>query len=204
MKDNVEQNDINTDGLKSVELTTMGVVAPEVELVTKEDLIRAFPEKSKTITDELVTYINMAQVDPQFDVLTMFGTFDPKLGKPFVKDDALISVGVVVVVGIIGEVKGQVAYSFSEETAKMIASTMMMGMPVDTFDEMAKSAVSELSNMISGNASTAIAAKGFIIDIAPPTLITGENMRLATNVKKSLVVPVSTTAGNIDIWVSLE
>ena len=150
-----------------------------------------------------VEYINPF-TQATFDVLTMFGTFDPKLGKPFVKDDALISVGVVVVVEIIGEVKGQVAYSFSEETAKMIASTMMMGMPVDTFDEMAKSAVSELSNMISGNASTAIAAKGFVIDIAPPTLITGENMRLATNVKKSLVVPVSTTAGNIDIWVSLE
>ena len=106
-----------------------------------------------------VEYINPF-TQATFDVLTMFGTFDPKLGKPFVKDDALISVGVVVVVGIIGEVKGQVAYSFSEETAKMIASTMMMGMPVDTFDEMAKSAVSELSNMISGNASTAIAAKG--------------------------------------------
>ena len=104
-----------------------------------------------------VEYINPF-TQATFDVLTMFGTFDPKLGKPFVKDDALISVGVVVVVGIIGEVKGQVAYSFSEETAKMIASTMMMGMPVDTFDEMAKSAVSELSNMISGNASTLLFA----------------------------------------------
>ena len=60
------------DGLKSVELTSMGVVSVDTVLVTKEDLLRAFPEKSKTITDELVTYINLAQMDPHFDVLTMF------------------------------------------------------------------------------------------------------------------------------------
>ena len=60
------------DGLKSVELTSMGVVSVDTVLVTKEDLLRAFPEKSKTITDDLVNYINLAQMDPHFDVLTMF------------------------------------------------------------------------------------------------------------------------------------
>ena len=60
------------DGLKGVDLVTMNVVTKDVELVSKEDLIKAFPDKSKTITDELVQYINMAQTDPQFDVLTMF------------------------------------------------------------------------------------------------------------------------------------
>lgn len=150
-----------------------------------------------------VEYINPF-TQATFDVLTMLGSFDPKLGKPSVKGDSLISVGVVIVVGVIGEVKGQVVYSFTEETAKRIASTMMMGMPVDTFDEMAKSAVSELTNMISGNASTGIAAKGFNIDIAPPTLVTGENVKITSNVKVSLLIPVTTTAGVIEIYVSLE
>jgi len=150
-----------------------------------------------------VEYINPF-TQATFDVLTMIGSFEPKLGKPSVKSDALLSVGVVIVVGIIGEVKGQVCYSFTEDTARAIASTMMMGMPVDTFDEMAKSAVSELTNMISGNASTGIAAKGFNIDISPPTLITGENVKIASNVKMSLLIPVTTTAGTIEIIVSLE
>ncbi len=143
--------------------------------------------------------MNVEYINPfthaTFEVLSMFGSLDPKVGKPAVKDDALVSTGVVVVVGIIGEVKGQVAYTFTEDTAKAIASAMMMGMPVDVFDEMAKSAVSELANMISGHASTAIAAKGFTIDIAPPTLVTGENVRIATNVKKNLVIPIESTAG---------
>lgn len=54
------------------ELNVLGVVKPEYELVTKEMLIQAFPEKSKTITQELVDAINEAQADPQFDVLTLF------------------------------------------------------------------------------------------------------------------------------------
>lgn len=60
---------IDTQGL---ELQVLGVVTPEVDIVTKEQLLQAFPEKSKTITDELVNVINQAQLDPQFDVLTLF------------------------------------------------------------------------------------------------------------------------------------
>jgi len=150
-----------------------------------------------------VEYINPF-TQATFDVLSQFGTFDPKLGKLSVKEENVTSIGVAIIVGIIGEVKGQIVYSLTEETAKQIASTMMMGMPVDAFDEMAKSAVSELSNMISGHASTAIAAKGFTIDIAPPTLITGKDVKVASNVKKVVVVPVTTTAGVLEINIALE
>jgi hypothetical protein len=84
-----------------------------------------------------VEYINPF-TQATFDVLSMFGTFDPKLEKPALAGESLLSEGIAVVVGIIGEVKGQVVYTYSEDTAKAIASTMMMGMPVETFDEMAK------------------------------------------------------------------
>lgn len=150
-----------------------------------------------------VEYINPF-TQATFDVLSQSGTFDPKLGKLSVKEENITSIGVAIVVGIIGEVKGQIVYSLTEDTAKQIASTMMMGMPVDTFDEMAKSAVSELSNMISGHASTAIAAKGLTIDISPPTLITGIDVKVASNVKKVVVVPVTTTAGILEINIALE
>ncbi len=66
------------------------------------------------------------------------------------------------------------------------------------------SAVSELSNMISGHASTAIAGKGLEIDIAPPTLVTGEEVKIASNVKKTVVVPITTSVGIIEINISLE
>ena len=60
---------LDTSGM---EYKTLGVVSRSHDLVTKEMLIDYFPEKSKTITDELVDLINDAQLDPQFDVLTMF------------------------------------------------------------------------------------------------------------------------------------
>ena len=58
--------------ISKVELQVLGVVKSEPILVTKEQILEHFPEKSKTVTDELVTLINQAQEDPQFDVLTMF------------------------------------------------------------------------------------------------------------------------------------
>ena len=65
----VLENQLDTSDLK---YEILGVVKKDVNLVTKEELLKAFPEKSKTITDELVDIINQAQEDPQFDVLTMF------------------------------------------------------------------------------------------------------------------------------------
>ena len=65
----VLENQLDTSKL---EYQVIGVVHKEPVKVSKEDLLKAFPEKSKTITDELVDIINQAQEDPQFDVLTMF------------------------------------------------------------------------------------------------------------------------------------
>lgn len=58
--------------IQGKELSLLKVVKPTVDLVTIEQLKIAFPEKAKTITQELVDSINQAQEDPQFDVLTLF------------------------------------------------------------------------------------------------------------------------------------
>jgi chemotaxis protein CheX len=150
-----------------------------------------------------VEYINPF-TQATFDVLNMVGAFSPAIGKLTVKNTPLSSSGVSVIIGVIGEIKGQVVFSFTEETGKNIASTMMMGMPVDALDEMAKSALSELANMISGNASTGIAATGLTVDISPPSLITGVGVTISSNLPKMLVVPIETTAGVLEVNVALE
>lgn len=58
--------------ISKLEYQVLGVVKNEPVKITKEQILEHFPEKSKTVTDELVTLINKAQEDPQFDVLTMF------------------------------------------------------------------------------------------------------------------------------------
>ena len=61
---------------------------------------------------------------------------------------------IAVIIGITGEMHGQVILSLKEDVACNIASHMLKGLPVPVFNDMAKSAVSELANMILGNAAT--------------------------------------------------
>ena len=92
-------------------------------------------------------------------------------GEVSVKGRNLENDGVIIVVGIVGEIKGNVVYCLELECAKKIASTMMMGMPVIEFDDMAQSALSELSNMLTANAATSFAEMGISLDISTPTLL---------------------------------
>lgn len=96
--------------------------------------------------------------------------------------------GVVMTLGIIGDKKGNVVYNLDMESAKKVASTMMMGMPVDELNDMAKSALSELSNMLTANSSINFSNEGILLDISVPTLLCGEDIRV--NMKKDQVVCV--------------
>lgn len=96
--------------------------------------------------------------------------------------------GVVLNLGIIGDKTGNVVYVISEETAKKIASTMMMGMPVNELDDMAKSAVSEMSNMITANSTINFSNDGVNVDISVPTTIYGDDIEI--EMSKSQVITV--------------
>ena len=109
-------------------------------------------------------------------------------GNLFVKDQFMESKGVTVLVGMTDAMRGNVAYNMTEETAKKIASTMMMGMPVSTMDEMAQSAISELTNMVTGNAATNFEKYGLKVDISPPTLFIGSEFKAKVSSNKFLVV----------------
>ena len=103
-----------------------------------------------------------------------------KIGKPYVKETALADDSVIIMIGITGEMRGQV----------------MMGMPVEKLDEMSISAISELGNMIMGNAATIFSTKGILIDITPPTVCRG-NLTIAQSFAQNVCVPLS--GGDITI-----
>ncbi|MBD3267022.1 chemotaxis protein CheX, partial [bacterium] len=73
---------------------------------------------------------------------------------------------VCAILGVIGSVEGQVVYGFDESTARSVVSRMMMGAEVNEFDEMARSALGELGNIITGKASVALEQAGFPIEIS--------------------------------------
>ncbi|HRS22438.1 MAG TPA: chemotaxis protein CheX, partial [Clostridia bacterium] len=71
-------------------------------------------------------------------------------------------------------------------------------------DDMAKSAIAELGNMIMGNVSTEFFNNGTKIDITPPTVLVGKEIALSTKGLKTICIPlVLKKLGKIEIDVAL-
>ncbi|BCN31601.1 chemotaxis protein CheX [Anaeromicropila herbilytica] len=134
-------------------------------------------------------------------IMPQLGFNNVKKGDLSVKGKDLTDSGVVIILGIVGEIRGNVVYSIGVEEAKKIASTMMMGMPVAEFDDMAKSAISELTNMLTANAATCFSTMGITIDISTPTLLIGDNVSI--KMSSNQVLCIELIADDIPVKVNL-
>ncbi len=74
-----------------------------------------------------------------------------------------------VVIGITGDLNGEVRYSFPPDTSLEIVK-MMSGMEFTEIDEFVTSALGEIANIISGNAVTGLSGDHIICDILPPKI----------------------------------
>lgn len=104
------------------------------------------------------------------------------VGKPSLAEFSFSSPVYTITVGVVGQMKGQAVLSMTLEHAKDIASRMMMGMPVPEMDDMACSALNELSNMIMGNAATVFSTQGKLIDITPPIAMQGTDLKMQSDI----------------------
>lgn len=93
-------------------------------------------------------------------------------------DQPLTGKDVYSVVGVTGEMRGQVFIGYSKSTALQVISAMMGGMPIADIDEMGQSALAELSNMICGNAMTRFSMEQVNLDITPPSIVVGQQVRI--------------------------
>ncbi|AKL96912.1 CheC domain-containing protein [Clostridium aceticum] len=134
-------------------------------------------------------YINQF-IEASTNVIHQTTGLAPKLGKVGVKDTPYKSDNVLVLIGLTGKISGNVVINFSKEMAYRVASAMMMGMPVTELDEMGRSAIGELCNMIMGNTATLFSQKGVDIDITPPTILTGERIQLSIHKSVIMCVPL--------------
>jgi chemotaxis protein CheX len=118
------------------------------------------------------------------------------VGKPTIARLEFPDDTFILQVGVTGVLKGQVLLVMSDSNAKQMASKMMMGMPVETLDEMACSALGELSNMIMGNAATVFSTQGILMDITPPISLHGKNLKLQIDIQ-ALKIPMMDGANEI-------
>lgn len=143
-------------------------------------------------------------IDAIVSVMPMLGLPVPKRADMGVKSKTATSLGVTVLVGFTKQIRGNVAYNMTEDTAKYIASSMMMGMPVETFDEMAQSAISEMSNMLTANAATSLAGMGYDVDISTPSLTTGENFQIRISSDSFLFVKMDIDGHIIELNIAVD
>ncbi|MNV52847.1 CheY-P phosphatase CheX [compost metagenome] len=127
----------------------------------------------------------------------------PSTGNLGIKEIELIDNHIWIKVGMTGQLSGDIVFGIAEQVALRMVSAMMGGYPIAEMDEMGQSAISELGNMISGNASTILSSQGVSVDITPPQVMKSENL-VHFLPRKALSIPLLMDGiGELDIQVMI-
>ncbi|MBP2002109.1 chemotaxis protein CheX [Paenibacillus shirakamiensis] len=151
----------------------------------KAEVINPFLESAKRVIEQLIQ-------------------ISPSAGSLGIKDVVHLDDHIWIQVGMTGQLSGVVVFGLQEQVALRIVSMMMGGFVIEKMDEMGTSAISELGNMISGNASTILSNQGFVVDITPPTVIKSEEGKPSHFSTKALCIPLQIgEVGELDIQVMI-
>ncbi|MCG8568867.1 MAG: chemotaxis protein CheX [Spirochaetes bacterium] len=148
-----------------------------------------------------VEYINPF-VESSVSVLKEVLNLDVQREQISLKSKAIPVLEVAVIVGLVGQVEGRVLFDMSKETTLNIASRMNEE-TITEFDDLTKATITELGNMITGRAVTKLSEMGYKFDVTPPAIFTGQNMEISDIEIESLVVPIVSPLGRIEINVAL-
>lgn len=81
-----------------------------------------------------------------------------------------------IVIGITGGIRGQVVYSMDQTFAYAVTKAMIPNKLPSELKKLTNSAVSEIANMITGQASIALAGENDLIHLTPPAVFSGSGM----------------------------
>jgi chemotaxis protein CheX len=109
------------------------------------------------------------------------------IGRIYTKSTPYQSNKILVIIGVTGSIHGNVVINLDKESACKVASGMM-STRVTELDELSKSAIAELCNMILGNTATIFSENNLLVDISPPTMLIGKQIEL--NAHNSVVICV--------------
>ena len=129
---------------------------------------------------------------------------EPRIEAPVVKP-AKSPTGneVCVMVGFTGDVKGQILLGMSRQVACTMAGTLL-GSPIETFDELVKSAMAEIGNMTAGACATELHAHGLDSNITVPTVIAGDHVQVSWPHLYILETQVGLHVGTLILAIGLE
>lgn len=109
------------------------------------------------------------------EILTSHFGLEINQGKPSAGTGSVPSDNVAVILGIKGDITGQIIVTFSRETALKVVGTMMGGMEIQEFDEIGWSAVQEFGNWVAGTTATELSKEDCTIDVTTPIVNEGDS-----------------------------
>lgn len=152
-----------------------------------------------------VEYINPF-VESAYNVLKEVLQSEVNRGELYLKSTSVPVLGVAAIVGLAGDVEGRVLFDMSRDTAIKVASAMLESMemdPITELNDMGRATITELANMITGQAVTKLHNLNFKFDLTPPAIFTGDNMEVSNPDVEALIVPMEVPMGKIEINVAV-
>ena len=143
-------------------------------------------------------------IDAFMEVMPQMGFPMPRRQRIYLQDRNVISNGVALTVGFTRQMSGKVVYNMTVETARYIASTMMLGVPVEKFNDMAQSALREMSNMLTARAATNFSKLGVDVDITTPELVIEEDYSIRISDSHYLTVDMEIGDHKLEISLAVD
>lgn len=143
-------------------------------------------------------------IDAFMEVMPQMGFPMPKRLRVYIQDRNVVSNGAILKVGFTQGMNGKVIYNMTAEAARYFASTMMLGVPVTKFGDMAKSALREMSNVLTARAATNFSTLGLEVDITTPELIVGEDQTIKVSEAQFLMVEMEIDGHKVETALAVE
>ena len=119
------------------------------------------------------------------------------------KNSPIPSLSTSIIFGITGAVNGQVVYSMDQNFAFKAAQAMLPNKPLAEIKKMENSAVSELANIITGQASIALAEETKKINLTHPVVLMASDLKLDFLEVPTITLNMISEIGEFEINIAL-
>ena len=141
-------------------------------------------------------------IEAAFQVLQAETQLTISRGELVLEKDPYTTDDITIIISMVGQVMGNVIYSFNNQTAVALASRMM-DEEISDLSTLAQSSIAELTNVITGRASVLLSQSGFECVISPPTFLIGKGAVISTLDYARLVVPLKTDLGSLTLHLAI-
>ncbi len=119
------------------------------------------------------------------------------------KDSPMPSLPVSIILGITGQIRGQVVYAMDQNFTYEVARAMLPNKLPAEVRRMANSAVSEIANMITGQASISLAGDSGKIDLTPPAVLMASDLAMDFLDVPTIALSLISEIGLLEINIAL-